>query len=98
MKPACSKRDSQQAKTRVDHLLFQLVDDLHFISDVHFFLDRVQGLLKKAINEHANYNIAEPLDMICPIKKRAATRRRLGEQVAVNMHTMGRKGNKTCGT
>jgi len=89
MKPARSTRDSQQAKTHVDHLLLQLVDDLHLIWDVHSFLDRVQGLLKKAINEHANYNIAEPLDRICIIKKRAATRRRLGEQVAVNMHTMG---------
>ena len=29
VKPARSKRDSQQAKTRVDNLLFQRVDDMH---------------------------------------------------------------------
>ena len=28
VKPACSKRDSRQAKTHVDNLLFQLVDDM----------------------------------------------------------------------
>ena len=59
------------------------------IWDVNPFLDRAQELVKVAMNEHANYNIAEPLDRICIIKKRAATRRRLGEQVAVNMYTMG---------
>ena len=44
--------------------------------------------MKKAINEHTEYNTAE-LDRSRPVKKGAATRRRLGEQVAVNMHTMG---------
>jgi hypothetical protein len=44
-------------------------------------------LVKKAIDEHAKYTTAE-LDRIRPVKKEAATRRRLGEQVAVNMHTM----------
>ena len=34
------------------------------------------------------YNTAE-LDRSCPVKKRAATRRRLGEQVAVNTRTTG---------
>ena len=29
VKPARNKRDSRQAKTRVDNLLFQLVDDMH---------------------------------------------------------------------
>ena len=29
VKPARSKRDSRQTKTHVDHLLFQLVDDMH---------------------------------------------------------------------
>ena len=51
------------------------------------FLDRAQELVKKAIDEHAKYTTAE-LDRIRPVKKEAATRRRLGEQVAVNMHTM----------
>ena len=31
VKPARSKRNSRQAKTHVDHLLFQLVDDMHSI-------------------------------------------------------------------
>jgi len=38
--------------------------------------------------QHAKYTTAE-LDRSCPVKKGAATRRRLGEQAAVNMHTMG---------
>ena len=29
VKPARSKRDSRHATTHVDHLLFQLVDDMH---------------------------------------------------------------------
>jgi len=45
-------------------------------------------LVKKAIDEHADYNIAE-LDRSRPVKKGAATKRRLGEQVAVNTYTMG---------
>jgi len=40
------------------------------------------------INKHAKYTTTE-LDRSRPVKKGAATRRRLGEQVAVNMHTMG---------
>jgi len=51
------------------------------------FLDRAQELVKKAINQHAKYTTTE-LDRSRPVKKGAATRRRLGEQVAVNMHTM----------
>ena len=52
------------------------------------FLDRAEELVKKAIDEHAKYIIAE-LDSCRPVKKGAATKRRLGEQVVVNMHTMG---------
>jgi len=44
--------------------------------------------VKKAIDEHTEYNTAE-LDRSRPVKKGAATRRRLEEQVAVNTHTMG---------
>jgi len=44
--------------------------------------------VNKAIDEHANYNTAE-LDRSRPVEKGAATRRRLGEQVAVKMHAMG---------
>jgi len=40
--------------------------------------------VKKAINEHVEYNTAE-LDR----SKGVATRKQLCEQVAVNMHTMG---------
>jgi len=45
-------------------------------------------LVKKAIDEHAEYNPAE-LDRSRPVKKASATRRRLGEQLALNMHTIG---------
>ena len=45
-------------------------------------------MVKKAIDEHTEYNTAV-LDRSRPVKKGAATRRRLGEQVAVNTHTMG---------
>jgi len=44
--------------------------------------------VKRAIDEQADYNTAE-LDRSRRVKKGAATRRRLGEQVAVNTHTMG---------
>jgi len=44
--------------------------------------------VKKAIDKHAKYTTTE-LDRSRPVKKGAATRRQLGEQVAVNMHTMG---------
>jgi len=90
VKPACSKRDRRQAKTHVDNLLFQLVDDMLSQSmwNTDFFLDRAQELVKKAIDKHAKYTTTE-LDRSRPVKKGAATRRRLGEQVAVNMHTMG---------
>ena len=74
VKSARSKRDSQQAKMHVDHLLFKLVDDLHLIWGADTFLDPAQVLVKKAINEHANNNTAE-LDRSRPVKKGAATRR-----------------------
>ena len=45
-------------------------------------------MVKKAIDEHAEYTTVE-LDRSRPVKKGAATRRRLGKQVAVNTHTMG---------
>ena len=41
VKPARSNRDSQQAKTHVDHMLFQLVDDMHSMWDAVSFLVRV---------------------------------------------------------
>jgi len=68
--------------------VFTLVDDMHLIWDANPFLDRAQELVKEAIDEHANYNTAE-LDRSRPVKKGTATRRRLGEQIAVNAHTMG---------
>jgi len=86
--PARSKRESQQAKTHVDHLLFKIVDDMHSMWNADSFLDRAQELVKKAIDEHAKYTTAE-LDRSRQVKKGAATRRRIGEQVAVNTHTMG---------
>ena len=45
-------------------------------------------MVKEAIDEHANYNATE-FDRSRPVKKGAATKRRLGGQVAVNTHTMG---------
>ena len=63
-------------------------DDMHSMWNADFFLDRAQELVKKAIDEHAKYTTAE-LDRSRPVKKGAATRRQLGEQGAVNMHTMG---------
>ena len=88
VKLARSKRDSRKANSHINHLLFQLVDGMHSIWDADSFLDRAQELVKKAIDEHAEYDTAEH-DRIRPVKEGAATRRKLGEQVAVNMHTMG---------
>jgi len=68
VKPARSKRDSRQAKTQIDYLPFQLVDDMHSIWNTDSFLDRAQELVKKAIDEHAEYNTAE-LDRSRPVKK-----------------------------
>ena len=75
IEPAHSKQNRQYAKTYVDHLLFQLIDDMHSIWDVDFFLDRAQEFVKKAIDENAEYNTAE-LDRSRPVKKGAATRNR----------------------
>jgi len=88
VKPARNKRDSRQAKTHVDNLLFQLADDMLSMWNTDSFLDRAQELVKKAIDKHAKSTTTE-LDRSRPVKKGAAIRRRLGEQVAVNMHTMG---------
>jgi len=59
VRPARSKRDSRQAKTHVDKLLFQLVDDIHSMWNADSFLDRAQELVKKAIDEHVKYTTAE---------------------------------------
>ena len=88
VKPARSKRDSRQAKTLVDNLLFQLVDDMLSMWNTDSFLDRAQKLVKTAIDKHAKFTTTE-LDRSRPVKKGVVTRRQLGEQVAVNMHTMG---------
>jgi len=74
VKPARSKRDSRQAKTHVDNLLFELVDDMLSMWNTDSFLDRAQELVKKAIDTHAKYTTTE-LDRSRPVKKRAATRR-----------------------
>ena len=42
VKPARSKRDSRQAKTHVDNLLLQLVDDMLWVRNTDSFLDRAQ--------------------------------------------------------
>jgi len=74
VKPARSKRDSRQAKSHVDNLLLQLVDDMLSMWNMDSFLDRAQELVKKAIDEHAKYTTAE-IDRSRPVKKGAATRR-----------------------
>ena len=51
-------------------------------------LDLAQELVKKATDKYAKY-ITTEFDRSCPVKKGAATRRRLAEQVAVKVHTMG---------
>jgi len=55
VRPARSKRDSRQAKTHVDNLLFQLVDDMLSVWNTDSFLDQAQELMKKAIDKHAKY-------------------------------------------
>ena len=87
VKPARSKQDSRQAKTHVDNLLLQLVDDMLSVWNTDSFLDLAQELVKKASDKHAKYTTTE-LDRSRTVKKGAATRRRLGEQVAVSTHTM----------
>jgi len=53
--------------------------------DADSFLDRAQEFV---IDEHAEYKTAE-LDRSRPVKQGAVTRRRLGEKIAVDTHTMG---------
>jgi len=55
VKPAHSKRDSQQSKAHVDHLLFQLVDNMHSMWNANSLLDRAQKLVEEAIDEYATY-------------------------------------------
>jgi len=88
VKPARSKQDSRQAKTHVDNMLLQLVDNMLLVGTTDSFLDRAQELVKKAIDKHTKYTTTE-IDRSCTVKNEAATRRRLSEQVVVNMHTMG---------
>jgi len=78
VKPARSKRDSRQAKTHIDNLLFQLVDDMLSMWNTDSFLDQAQKLVETAIDKHAKFTITE-LDRSRPVKKGAATRRRLGD-------------------
>jgi len=68
VKCARSKRDSRQAQTHVNNLLFQLVDDMLWIWNTDSFLDRAQELVRKAIDKHAKYTTTE-LDRSRPVKK-----------------------------
>ena len=61
VKPARSKRDSRLAKTHVDNLLFQLVDDMFSMWNTDSFLDRAQ-------DKHAQYTITE-LDRSRPVRR-----------------------------
>ena len=60
VKPARRKRDSRKAKTDVDNLLLQLVDNMLSVCNTDSFLDRAQELVKKAIDKHAKYTTTEP--------------------------------------
>jgi len=75
VKPARSKRDSRQAKTHVDNLLLQLVDDMLSVWNTDSFLDRAQELVKKSIDKHAKYNITELHKLRRKGKRRAADSR-----------------------
>ena len=70
--PARSKRDSRQAKTHVDNMLFQLVNDMLSVRNTDYLLDRAQELKKKAIDKHSKYTTTE-LDRSRPVKTGAAT-------------------------
>ena len=89
VKPVRSKQDSRRAKTHIDNMLFQLVDDMHSTWNANSFLDRAKKLVKKAIDEHAKCTTTK-LDSSRPVKQGVATRRRLSEQGAENMHMMSR--------
>ena len=95
VKPARSKRDSQQATSHVDRLLFLLpgLDKIHSIWDANLFLDQgpfiingPQKLMKEAIDAHSNYNTTE-LDR--SREKKTKNERREGDNsaVAVNSNT-----------
>ena len=68
VKPARSKRDSQQAKMHVYNSLFELVDDMLSVWNTDSFLDRAQKLVKKAIDKHAKYTTTK-LDRSRLLKK-----------------------------
>ena len=72
VRPARSKRDSRQAKTHVDNLLLQLVDNMHSVWNTYSFLDRAQELVKKAIDKHAKHTTTE-LDRSRLVSKGAGT-------------------------
>jgi len=70
-------------------------DDVKEVREIvqHLFTNIVKPARSKpdsrqAIDKHAKYTTTE-LDRSRPVKKGAAKRGRLGEEVAVNMHTMG---------
>jgi len=60
---------------------------MYLIWNANPFLDRAQELVEQAIDDHTNYDTAE-FARSRPIQKGTARKRRLSEQVDVNMHTM----------
>ena len=91
VKPACSKQDSQQAKTHVNQLMFHDVSGRWW--HVLYIGCKLFSGSSPRIGEEGNRWVCD--SRFCrawqesPGQKGAATRRRLGEQVEVNMHTMG---------
>ena len=70
VKPARNKRDSRQANTHVDNLLFQLVDDMLSVWNMDSFLDRAQELVKKAIDKPGRQNtLLQSLTGVAQLKK-----------------------------
>ena len=66
--PLQQQARSSKLMLDLDHL-FQLVDDMHSMWEADPFLDRAQELVKKAIDEHTEYDTAE-LDRSRPVKKK----------------------------
>jgi len=96
VRPARSKRDSRQAKTHVDYLLFQLVDDMLSMWDADSFLDRAQQLVKKAMHTMGTSFVGKVRDV------RQIAEAQIGQGVAdmvefearVNGHEATEKANR----
>jgi len=69
-------------------LVFGILDKMHLIGNVRSFLDQAQELVKAANDEYAAHKIVE-FHRSRLFRKGAASGRRIGEHMSINMHTMG---------